>query len=71
MKDALGHGSNTRNSMLDVNGKGIMPTRPFREGCAHQVSLAEDHGIPTRHLVPSFDFRGGQRAVKRIRRQGQ
>jgi hypothetical protein len=51
-KDALGHGSNTRGgSMLDVNGKGIIPSRPFREGTAHQVSLAEQHGIPTDHLV--------------------
>jgi hypothetical protein len=45
MKDAQGHGSNARGfSMLDVNGKGIMPSRPFREGTAHQVALAEDHG---------------------------
>jgi hypothetical protein len=52
MKDAQGHGSNARGfSMLDVNGKGIMPSRPFREGTAHQVALAEDHGIATDHLV--------------------
>ena len=50
MKDAQGHGSNSRNGMLDVNGKGIMPSRPFREGTAHQISIAEDHGIPTDHL---------------------
>jgi hypothetical protein len=76
MKDALGHGSNSRGSssftvekaraalrrpsdipypargtMLDSNGKSIMPSGPFREGTAHQVSLAEDHGVQTAHLV--------------------
>lgn len=50
MKDARGHGSNTR-GMVDVNGHGIMPSRPFREGTAHQVSIAERHGIPTDHLM--------------------
>lgn len=49
MKDARGHGSNTR--LLDVNGRSVLPSRPFREGTAHQVSLAEDHGIETDHLV--------------------
>jgi len=51
MKDARGHGSNSRNAMLDINGRGIMPSRPFREGTAHQVSLAEDHGVATDHLL--------------------
>lgn len=57
MKDALGHGSNTRgSSMVDVNGHGIMPSRPFREGTAHQVSIAEQHGIPTDHLMHPADL---------------
>ena len=52
MKDALGHGSNSHGgSMVDVNGRGIMPSRPFRAGTAHQVSIAERHGIPTDHLM--------------------
>lgn len=58
MKDAKGHGSDTRGgSMLDVNGKGIMPSRPFREGTAHQVSIAEQHGIGTDHLMNSARVR--------------
>jgi len=59
MKDAKGHGSDRRGKYVDINGRGIIPSRPFREGTAHQVSLAEKHGIPTDHLVnvqPVRDF---------------
>lgn len=53
MKDEKGHGSNKRGGspFVDVNGKGVLPTRPFREGTAHQVSIAEQHGVQTDHLV--------------------
>src|ERR1035437_6578192 len=59
MKVALGHGSNSHGgSAVDVNGRGIIPSRPFREGMAHQVSLAEQHGIPTDHLMPAKPLAG-------------
>jgi hypothetical protein len=58
MKDAKGHGSDPRGgSKLDVNGKGIIPSRPYREGTAHQVSIAEQHGIGTDHLMNSSRVR--------------
>jgi hypothetical protein len=58
MKDAKGHGSDTRGgSKLDVNGKGIIPSRPYREGTAHQMSIAEQHGIGTDHLMNSARVR--------------
>lgn len=62
-KDARGHGSERRSGMLDVNGKGIIPNRPFREGTAHQVSIAERHGIPTDHLVTAPTRAFGARAT--------
>jgi hypothetical protein len=53
LKDAKGHGSDKRDGsqFVDVNGKSIIPSRPYREGTAHQVSIAEKHGVPTDHLV--------------------
>lgn len=66
MKDSRGHGSNTRGaSMLTPAGRGIMPSRPFRQssqitsgppapgsngGIEHQASIAEQHGVSTGHL---------------------
>src|ERR1035437_7397429 len=58
-KDAKGHGSDGRGgSAVDVNGRGIIPSPPFREGTAHQVSLAEQHGVSTDHLMPTAPLAG-------------
>jgi hypothetical protein len=56
-----------RSNMLDSNGNSIAPSGPFREGTAHQVSLAEDHGIQTSHLVSAASAYTAQHGFLRMR----
>lgn len=53
MKDSKGHGSDAGHGhgFVTPGGRGVMPSRPFRQGTAHQVSMAEQHGVGTDHLV--------------------
>jgi hypothetical protein len=52
------HGGSPRNTIVDINGQGIAPSGPFRAGTAHQVSIAEQHGIQTDHLVAAWPHGG-------------
>jgi hypothetical protein len=52
MKDSRGHGSNSH--YLTPSGRSVIPSRPYREGTAHQTAIAEQHGVGTNHLVGGF-----------------